>query len=192
MWDKIGEQSMRIVTRMFFIATVIVVCVLVAHDVHVYINGGRPWSATIDGVCGIFFTPKRNCVVLKVPVQNGRMKMKVSHRWRGNYQFRLWVPNTENGKPPSVERIGLTWRFIDEEGRMVFNQMSPPSEYSPWDNQLVGVPYGYAKSFLMYTAPCDVPLDESLDADVQISGEFDKFKKSYPKSFLLLIKERDK
>jgi hypothetical protein len=183
---------LKVFVKAVLIVTVIAICAFVAHDVHVFINGGRSWSATIDGVCGIFFTPKRNCVVLKVPVQNGRMKMKVSHRWRGNYQFRLWVPNTGNGKPPSVERIGLNWRFIDEDRRIIFNQMSPPSEYSPWDNQLVGVPHGYAKSFLMYTAPYDVPLDRLLDVEIQISGEFDKFKKSYPKSFLLLIKERDK
>ena len=95
------------------IVTVIAICVFVAHDVHVYINGGRPWSATIDGICGIFFTPKRNCVVLKVPVENERIKVKVSHKWRGNYQFRLWVPETDDGRPPSIEQIGLAWRFED-------------------------------------------------------------------------------
>lgn len=183
---------MRLITRMFIIATIMLVCALGVHDVYVYVNGNRPWSATIDGICGIFFTPKRNCVVLKVPVENERMKVKVSHRWRGNYQFRLWVPKTDTGKPPIVERIGLNWRFTDKNGRIIFNQISPPSEYSPWDNQLVGVPYGYAKSFLMYTAPCDVPLDISLDVEIEILGEFDKLVRTCSKPFLLLIKERDK
>jgi len=183
---------MKVFVKAVLILTVIAVCAFVAHDVLAYINGNGPWSATIDGICGIFFTPKRNCIVLKAPVKNERTKLKVSHRWRGNYQFRLWVPETDSGMPPSVERIGLNWRFLDEEGRTVFNQISPPSEYSPWDNQLVGVPHGYAKSFLMYTAPCDVPLDTFLDVEIEILGEFDKFVKACPKSFLLLIKERDK
>jgi hypothetical protein len=44
----------------------------------------------------------------------------------------------------------------------------------------------------MYTTPCDVPLDTFLDVEIEILGEFDKFEKACPKSFLLLIKERDK
>ena len=183
---------MKVFIKAVLIVTVIAICAFVAHDVHVYINGGRPWSATIDGICGIFFTPKRNCVVLKVPVENERMKVKVSHRWRGNYQFRLWVPETDDGRPPSIEQIGLDWRFEDETGRKIFNRISPPSEYSSWDSQLVGVPYGYAKSFQMYVAPLDVPLDRWINAEIKITGEFQRFKKSYPKSYLLLIKERDK
>ena len=39
-------------------------------------------------------------------------------------------------------------------------------------------------SFLMYTTPCDVPLDTFLGVEIEILGEF--------KFFLLLIKERDK
>ena len=183
---------MKVFVKVVLIVTVIAICAFVAHDVHVYINGGRPWSATIDGICGIFFTPKRNCVVLKVPVENERIKVKVSHKWRGNYQFRLWVPETDTGMPPSVERTGLNWRFIDKDGKIVFNQISPPSEYSPWDKQLVGVSHGYAKSFQMYVAPLDVPLDRWINAEIKITGEFQRFKKSYPKSYLLLIKERDK
>ena len=41
----------------------------------------------------------------------------------------------------------------------------------------------------MYTVPNDVPLDMSLDVEIEILGEFDK---TSPKSFLLLIKERGK
>ena len=44
----------------------------------------------------------------------------------------------------------------------------------------------------MYTVPNDVPLDMSLDVEIEILGEFDRFVKTSPKSFLLLIKERDK
>lgn len=183
---------MKIVIKIIFIAVVIAICALLAHDVWVYIKGGRPWSATTDSICGIFLTPKRNCVVAKVPIQGALVKMKVSHRWRGNYQFRIWVPETKDGKSPSVERIGLVWRFIDETGKEVFTRTSQPSEYSSWDTQLVGVPYGYAKSFLMYMVPDEVPLDRTLDAEIQINGEYEKFKNLYPKSYLLLIKERDK
>ena len=127
-----------------------------------------------------------------MPIQGALVKMKVSHRWRGNYQFRIWVPETKDGKSPSVERIGLVWRFIDETGKEIFTRTSQPSEYSSWDTQLVGVPYGYAKSFLMYMVPDEVPLDRTLDAEIQINGEYEKFKNLYPKSYLLLIKERDK
>ena len=181
----------RIFFKVFFIF-IVTLAVIIMYDINVYKNGGRPYYSIVDGICGIFFTPKRNCVVKKCPLQDRCIKMIVSHQWRGNYQFRLWVPETKDGKSPIIERLGLVWKFSDEMGNEVFNQESPPSKYSPWDTQLVGVPCGYAKSFVMYTAPYDVPIDKELCAEIQVIGDVEKFLELYPNSHLLLIKERDK
>lgn len=172
----------------------IVICLgaLIVHDVQTFRTGGRPWSGIIDGICGIFITPARNCIVAQNKIEGRRVTMNVSHRWRGNYQFRIWVPDDEDGNPPRNDRIGATFRFFDGTGKTVFEQKFEASKYSEWCNRSYGIPYGYTKSFWMYTAPGNVPLDKVLDVEIVFSGQIDAFLKSHSNPFIVLVKERDK
>lgn len=179
-------------SNMAVAAVVACLLALLIHDVLVFKLGGRPFSATIDGICGIFITPRRDCIVAKALIESDRVKMNVAHRWRGNYQFKIWMPDVEGEKVPDEDLIGINCMFADETGKIVCRHESKLSKYLSWQKGHVGIPYGYAKTFRMYNAPLDVPLDKPLDVEVFFAGDIIGLLKSCPGACLLLVKERDK
>lgn len=171
---------------------VLLVGSLVYRDICVYINGGRPRSAIVDGLCDIFFHPKRNNLIASVPLHGDSLQLVVSHKWRGNYQFKLLIPGGMADNVPVSEQIGLACSFFDRAGNIIYENRTPPSFYSSWNRVAGSLPMGSAMSFRMYLAPGDVPLDEELIVQAKFYGQFDKFYTAHPNACLLLVKERDK
>lgn len=173
-------------------ATCLLVGILVVVDIHVYINGGRPRSEIVDGLCDVFFRPKRNNLVAKMPLNGDTLQLIVSHKWRGNYQFKVLIPGGMADNVPVTEPIGLVGYFFDRAGRVVYVNRTPPSPYSSWNRIAGDLPSGSAMSFRMYLAPDDVPLDDELVVKLKFYGQFDKFYEAHPHACLILVKERDK
>lgn len=190
------EVIMRKVARAIGIVVMAVGVLLVGdfvvRDIRVYINGGRPQSATVDGLCDIFFRPKRNNLIARVPLIGDRLQLTVSHKWRGNYQFKLLIPGGMADNVTATEQIGLVASFFDREGNLIYVNRTPPSPYSSWNRAVGNLPLGYAMSFRMYLAPDDVPLDDELTVKVEFCGQFDNFYAAHSNACLVLIKERDK
>ena len=164
----------------------------VFRDICIYIDGGRPWSSTVDGVCDIFFHPKRNNIVAKVPLSGDSLHLVVSHRWRGKYQFRLWIPDEIPDNVAVTEQIGLDSTFFDRDGNKVYVNHTPPTPHAWWLKVNRNLPLGSEMDFRMYLAPDDVPLDDELSVNVKFYGQFNKFYAAHTNACLVLVKERDK
>lgn len=173
-------------------AAIAIVTGVVIRDVCVYISGGRPWSATVDGLCSAFLCANRDCVLVKMPVCGNSMEFEAKHLWRGKYQFRLWVPEVVSNFTTVDEKVGLECAFYDMNGRRVFVIDTPPSPHKFWSQTGCGMQRGSDVAFRMYLVPDDVPLDHALMVKARLYGEIDKFRAVYPTSYLLLVKERDK
>ena len=165
---------------------------LIIRDVSIYINGGRPRSAIVDGLCDLFFHPKRNNTVVRVPINGNCLQFVVSHKWRGNYQFRLWIPDEIPDGASVTEQIGLDCTFLDGEGNKVYVNHTPPTPYASWLRVNRDLPLGSEMDFRMYRAPENVPLDDELTVKAIFSGQFDKFYAAHTNAYLVLVKERDK
>jgi len=98
-------------------AAIAIVAGVVIRDVCVYISGGRPWSATVDGLCSAFLCANRDCVLVKMPVCGNSMEFEAKHLWRGKYQFRLWVPEVVPNFTTVDEKVGLECAFYDTRAR---------------------------------------------------------------------------
>lgn len=165
---------------------------LIVRDVCVYVNGGRPCSAIVDGLCDVFFHPKRNNTVVRVPIYGSNLQFVVSHKWRGNYQFRLWVPDEIPDNSTVTEQIGLDCFFLDRNGNRVYLNHTPPTSHAWWLKVDRDLPLGSEMDFRMYLAPENVPLDEELIVKAKFYGQFDKFYGAHTNAYLVLVKERDK
>ncbi len=174
------------------VAMLLLATAAVVKDICIYIDGGRPWSATIDGICGIFFHAKRNNLLARVPVCGNQTRMTVSHKWRGSYQFRLWIPDAIEGFISAAETIGMDCVFYDKNGVIVYANRTPPSINSLWSMVARDGSKGSDLAFRMYSAPDDVPLDEELTVKVRFRGQFEKFFVAHSNACLVLVKERDK
>ena len=146
--------------------------IFIYRDICTYINGGRPWSETVDGICGIFLHPKRNNTIVRVPISGECLHFTVSHKWRGNYQFRIWVPDEIPDNVSVSERIGLDCTFLDGEGREVYINHNPPTPYASWLKVNRELPVGSEMNFRMYLAPDNVPLDDELTVKAVFFGQF--------------------
>lgn len=160
-------------------------------DICVYVNGGRPCSATVDGLCDVFFRPKRNNLVAKIPLDRGDVQLTVSHKWRGCYQFKLWCPDETPDEVSVTEQIGLDCSFFDGEGNEIYVNRTPPSSYSSWNKRRRNL-LGSEMSFRMYLVPQHVPLDTELTVKANFYGQFDRFYTAHSNACLILVKEKDK
>lgn len=183
---------MKVIKCVLLSVGAMAVSLFIANDIRLYLDGGRPRLAVVDDLCGIILHPKRNWVVAKVPVREEGAEFTVSHRWRGNYQFRLWVPEEMNEEEAVRDRLGIHCRFFDGNGSEVFAYGAWLSAHSSWTQRRWEMPYGKELSFRMYRAPDDVPLDENLKLTVKFGGDIQKFILAHPNSLLLVVKERDK
>ena len=174
------------------VAMLLLATVVVIKDVCLYINGGRPWSATVDSICSIFFHAKRNNLLARVPIEGDQVQMTVSHMWRGNYQFRLWIPDAIEGFIAATETIGMDCAFYDKNETVVYINRTPPSVNSFWSMVDRDGSKGSDLAFRMYRAPDDVPLNEELTVKVKFYGQLEKFFTAHSNVYLVLIKERDK
>lgn len=165
---------------------------LIIRDVCIYINGGRPRSAIVDGLCDVFFHPKRSNTVVRVPINGRCLQFVVFHKWRGNYQFRLWIPDEIPDGASVTEQIGLDCTFLDGEGNKVYVNHTPPTPYASWLKVNRDLPLGSEMDFRMYRAPENVPLDDELTVKAIFCGQFDKFYAAHTNAYLVLVKERDK
>lgn len=161
-------------------------------DICVYIDGGRPRSATIDSLCGIFFHARRNNLVAKIPIRGVQTRMTVSHKWRGNYQFRLWVPDSIEGFISADETIGMDCVFCDKNGAAVYTNRTPASVNSLWSLEARDGSKGSDLAFRMYRVPDDVPMEEELTVKIKFNGQFEKFFAVHSNACIVLVKERDK
>ena len=180
------QVNYSFVWRMILIVTAFVAVLVIFRDIAVYRNGGRPWLAIVDSFCGIFCTAKRNTLIAAIPVREKHMSLRVSHPWRGKYQFWLRVPDDGDVS----EKLGLKCLFRDQSGNLLFEQEFSPETYASWYPMLQRD--GKYRAFWMYSVPQDVPLDIVVAVEICLSGEVDAFLRNHPESELLLVKERDK
>lgn len=175
-------------TALFFIVatSIVAVGVVMSHEMAVYKEGKRPWFALTDRLCGIFLHAKRDNLVVQIPVTGRDVRRMISHRWRGNYQFSLWISDMAE----VTEKIGMRSIFRDKNGKCIFEQVYSPDIYTSWRTTMSRP--GRSCAFWMYDVPTNVPLDNEVIVEISLLGEVENFLAKHPSAKIVLLKERDK
>jgi hypothetical protein len=182
-------------TRKFIVliaVAAVVSAVLVLQDFATFNDGGRPKSSFLENVFSMFLHHRRDYNILRIPLTSKSVEVYVSHRWRGKYQFYLWVPDEIADCSPVSEIMGVKFEITDDKGEKVYSYEEEPKRYAFWFKDPVAMGDGSVRSVCVYYTPNDAPLDELCRMKITLTGDVDKFLENHHVVHLVLQKERDK
>ncbi len=188
MWNKMTK---KFIVAMAF-AVVAASVILVSQDFETFNDGGRPRSPFLENVFSLFFHQRRDYTIVRIPLTSKSVEVYVSHRWRGKYQFYLWVPDEIADCSPVSEIMGVKFEIEDDRGMTVYSYEEDPKRYAFWFKDSVAMGDGSVRSVCIYYTPNDAPLDELCRMKITLTGEVDKFLENHHVVHLILQKERDK
>ena len=162
-----------------------------AHDLKAHLNNQRPWIPFYEWCFGLAIPAEgRSSVFATMPFDSEKSNIKVIHVRRGKHCVGIWIPDKMDDFTPVGPDIKLNCKFLNKQGRKVFE--IPSDHFAKNWTWCRGERGGSGEVYCIYSVPKDVPLDEELTLQINVSGDVDSFLRTYPNAFFTVEKYSDK
>ena len=188
MWIEMMKKRYPVLIAGFLIA---VMSAILLQEFFVYKTGGRPESAFLEYAFQ-WFSPRRNYIIAQRSMESALSELYVGHRWRGKYQFYLWVPDEIKDSKPVSEALGVRCEVFNHKGVLVYCREEAPSKNVFWFKDRVLKKRGSIRGVCAYRVPDNVPLDEPCRVVITLTGDVEVFMEKYKEVCLVMKKVRDK
>ena len=168
-----------------------VMSAIMLREFTVYKAGGRPESAFLEYAFQ-WFCPRRDYIIADVAMESAVTELCVVHKWRGKYQFYLWVSDEKKDCEPVSELLGVRCEVFNHRGVLVYFRKEAPSKNVFWFKDRVVMKRGSIRGVCAYWAPDNVPFDEQCRIVITLTGDVDAFMRKHQEVHLVMEKERDK
>ncbi len=162
------------------------------HDLHAHFNNRRPWVPFYEWCFGLLIPVEgRSSIFAVVPFDSEGVTVKVVHVRRGNHSIGIWIPIKMDDFTPVGPDVRLNCNFLDRYGKVIFQVHSDSTFKKLW-TWCRGDRGGSSEVYCKYSVPEDVPLDEELVLQINVSGEVRSFLRAYPNAIFTVEKYSDK
>lgn len=188
MWVEMMKKRYPVLIPVLVIA---VTSAIALREFAVYKAGGRPESEFLEYAFQ-WFSPRRNYIIAQMSMDSAISELRVGHRWRGKYQFYLWVPDEIRDCKPVSEALGVRCEVFNHKGVLVYCRKELPSKNVFWFKDKIAMKRGSLRSVCAYWVPSNVPLDEPCRVVITLTGDVEVFMEKYKEVRLVMKKVRDK
>ena len=154
--------------------------ILFVHDAVTYLHNKRPVVPFYEWVFTLFAPHSDSqTMLLDIPLSN--CMTNISHYWRGDYGVTIWVPDRIwdlSDEDHTRLSIGIRLRGSFRRTNMqsvYFISNTNQCKKGEWSPKGGGSTIHYE-----YNVPSDLPLDETLAAEITVLGNLQEFRSRFP------------
>ena len=184
------ERKQKVIGTVLMMLVGFYVFILI-HDINAHLKNQRPWIPFYEWCFGLAIPVEgRSSIFATAPFDREKVTIKVTHVRRGKHSIGIWIPDKMDDFTPVGPDIKLNCNFLNKHGGKVFE--IPSDHFAKNWTWCRGERGGSGEVYCIYSVPKDVPLDEELTLQINVSGAVKSFLQAYPNAIFTVDKHSDK